>query len=184
RAFSYSPRLFRAYADALTAAGRAPEAEKWNRQAVVAENALGVAGEEEPDIIDLGWDEEEEAREEEQQRRLVAQQQAAEKSAAAEESAPRAATAAAVAGIAETPAADSGLAALEEGSEDAEPGFFESDDAESDEDSVERDALDRSELLAGDESEDVAEDAADEYDADEFDADHATDPDQPNRTED
>ena len=42
RAFSYSPRLFRAYADALTAAGRAAEAEKWQRQAVVAENALGV----------------------------------------------------------------------------------------------------------------------------------------------
>ena len=74
RAFSYSPRLFRAYADALTAVGRATEAEKWQRQAVVAENALGVGGDEEPDIIDLGWDEEEEAREEEQQRRLLAQQ--------------------------------------------------------------------------------------------------------------
>ena len=72
RAFSYSPRLFRAYADALTAAGRAAEAAKWQRQAVVAENALGLGEEEEPDIIDLGWDEEEEAREEERQRRLRA----------------------------------------------------------------------------------------------------------------
>ena len=64
RAFSYSPRLFRAYADALTAAGRAAEAGKWQRQAGVAENALGIDVSEEPDIIDLGWDEEEEAREE------------------------------------------------------------------------------------------------------------------------
>ena len=70
RAFSYSPRLFRAYADALTAAGRAAEAAKWQRQATVAENALGLGADEEPDIIDLGWDEEEEAREEERQRRL------------------------------------------------------------------------------------------------------------------
>ena len=42
RAFSYSPRLFRAYADALAAVGRAAEADKWQRQAVVAENALGL----------------------------------------------------------------------------------------------------------------------------------------------
>ena len=42
RAFSYSPRLFRAYADALAAVGRTAEAEKWQRQAVVAENALGL----------------------------------------------------------------------------------------------------------------------------------------------
>jgi hypothetical protein len=188
RAFSYSPRLFRAYADALTAAGRGTEAEKWNRQATVAENALGVAGDDEPDIIDLGWDEEEEAREEEQQRRLLAQQAAEKSAAAAGESTPRAVTAAAVAGIAETSAADAGLAALEEGSDDVEPDFFESDDAESDEDSVERDALDRSELLAvdetGDETEAAADEAANDYEAAEFDADHATDPGQPGRTED
>ncbi len=76
RAFSYSPRLFRAYADALAAVGREQEAEKWQRQAVVAENALGLGADEEPDIIDLGWDEEEEAREEEARRRLLAQQKA------------------------------------------------------------------------------------------------------------
>ena len=72
RAFSYSPRLFRAYADALAAVGREQEAAKWQRQAVVAENALGLGADEEPDIIDLGWDEEEEAREEEARRRLLA----------------------------------------------------------------------------------------------------------------
>ncbi len=62
RAFSYSPRLFRAYADALTAVGRTEEAGKWQRQAVVAENALGVGDFEDPDIIDLGEDDENEAR--------------------------------------------------------------------------------------------------------------------------
>ena len=150
RAFSYSPRLFRAYADALTAAGRAGEAEKWQRQALVAENALGLGVDEDPDIIDLGWDEEEEAREEEQQRRLVAQQSAP----IAEERAPRAASAEAVAGLPETQAAEDGLKALEEGSDDADSEFFASDDAESDEDSVEQDALDRSEVLGTDDSHD------------------------------
>src|SRR6476661_9872026 len=96
RAFSYSPRLFRAYADALTAAGRAAEAGKWQRQATVAENALGLGADEEPDIIDLGWDEEEEAREEERQRRLRAQEHA-DTHAGTEERAPRAASAAAAA---------------------------------------------------------------------------------------
>ena len=71
RAFSYSPRLFRAYADALAAVGRTEEAAKWQKQAVVAENALGLGVDEEPDIVDLGWDEEEEAREEAQRRRLL-----------------------------------------------------------------------------------------------------------------
>ena len=85
RAFSYSPRLFRAYAEALAAVGRTAEAEKWQRQAVVAENALGLDVSEDPDIIDLGWDEEEEAREEEQQRRLLAEQ-TAQRSAAADRS--------------------------------------------------------------------------------------------------
>ncbi|MET3921781.1 hypothetical protein [Arthrobacter sp. UYEF20] len=178
RAFSYSPRLFRAYADALAAVGRTAESEKWQRQAVVAENALGLDVSEDPDIIDLGWDEEEEARAEEQQRRVLTQQAAKQQSAsAAEEAAPRAATAAAVAGITEAPAAEAGLTALEEGSDDVESDFFESDDAESDEDSVEKDALDRSEVLAGDESEDATDPD------DDVDADHATDSGQPDRTE-
>ncbi|WP_336857801.1 hypothetical protein [Sinomonas albida] len=60
RAFSFSPRLFEAYADALTAAGRADEAAKWYRQIGVAESALGVGEFEEPDILDFGSDEEDE----------------------------------------------------------------------------------------------------------------------------
>ncbi|MEV7135314.1 hypothetical protein AB0N24_20810 [Arthrobacter sp. NPDC093128] len=132
RAFSYSPRLFRAYADALAAVGREQEAGKWQRQAVVAENALGLGGDEEPDIIDLGWDEEEEAREEEARRRLLAEQKA--DSAPAPSAAVPDATQAAV-----VEAAASDAAALDEGSDDAESDYFESDDAESDEDSVEED---------------------------------------------
>ncbi len=178
RAFSYSPRLFRAYADALTAAGRAPEAEKWNRQAVVAENALGLGVDEEPDIIDLGWDEEEEAREEARQRRILAEQ-SAQTSAAAGQPAPRATTAAAAAGLAESPEAEAGANALEVGSDDSESDYFESDDAESDEDSVEKDALDRSELLGDDES--VHTGHTGDHD---IDADHAAGTGQPERTED
>ncbi|MET3951894.1 hypothetical protein, partial [Arthrobacter sp. UYEF36] len=156
RAFSYSPRLFRAYAEALAAVGRTAEAEKWQRQAVVAENALGLDVSEDPDIIDLGWDEEEEAREEEQQRRLLAEQTAQRSAAAAPEQAPRAASAEAVAGLPETAAADN---AVDEGSDDGESDFWESDDAESDDDSVEKDALDRSEVLGGDDSGETGHDS-------------------------
>ena len=152
RAFSYSPRLFRAYAEALAAVGRSAEAEKWQRQASVAENALGLDIAEDPDIIDLGWDEEEEAREEQQQRRLLAEQTAQRSAAAAPEEAPRAASAEAVAGLPETAAP---VHAVDEGSDDGESDFWESDDAESDDDSVEKDALDRSEVLTGDDSGDI-----------------------------
>ena len=58
RAFSFSPRLFRAYADALDAAGRSGESSKWRHQAGVAEKALGLDEDLEPDIIDLGEDDE------------------------------------------------------------------------------------------------------------------------------
>ncbi len=150
RAFSYSPRLFRAYADALTAAGREAEAGKWQRQAVVAENALGLGVDEEPDIIDLGWDEEEEAREEQQRRRILQQQAAEQTEAASGEQAPRAAGAEAVAGLPEAAASQSAAHDLEAGSDDEEPDFFESDDAESDEDSVEADELETDETEAGD----------------------------------
>ena len=61
RAFSFSPRLFEAYADALSAAGRSEEAARWYRQIGVAESALGVGEFAEPEIVDLGWDEDEEA---------------------------------------------------------------------------------------------------------------------------
>ena len=62
RGFSYSPRLFHAYADALEAAGRDDEAKLWNRRAAVAEEALGVGAFEEPEIIDFGLDDEAETR--------------------------------------------------------------------------------------------------------------------------
>ncbi len=51
RAFSYSPRLFRAYADALAAVGRDSEAASWRSQAALADQALGA--DLEPEIIDL-----------------------------------------------------------------------------------------------------------------------------------
>ena len=63
RAFSFSPRLFEAYADALSAAGRSDEAARWYRQIGVAESALGVGEFAEPEIVDLGWDEDEESAE-------------------------------------------------------------------------------------------------------------------------
>jgi len=161
RAFSYSPRLFRAYADALTAAGRGAEAAKWQRQAGVAENALGLGEEEEPDIIDLGWDEEEEAREEERQRRLRAQQ-AADTQAGMDERAPRAADAAAAAEISGSAGAPSGLNPFDEGVDDADAGHFESDDAESDQDSLEADVLDKADDEADDETIEEAGEADDE----------------------
>ncbi|NUL49398.1 hypothetical protein F7P69_30000 [Cellulosimicrobium funkei] len=58
RGFSFSPRLFRAYADALEEAGRAEEAAAWERQAVVAERALGIGEFEDPEIVDFGLDDE------------------------------------------------------------------------------------------------------------------------------
>jgi hypothetical protein len=136
RAFSYSPRLFRAYADALAAVGRTQEAEKWQRQAVVAENALGLGADEEPDIIDLGWDEEEEAREEEARRRLLAQQKADSAPATSAE-VQDTGQSAVIEAAASDAATDEG--ATDQGSDDAESDYFESDDAESDEDSAEED---------------------------------------------
>ncbi|CAM3184332.1 hypothetical protein PSET11_03094 [Arthrobacter ulcerisalmonis] len=130
RAFSYSPRLFRAYANALEAVGRTDDASTWSKQAVVAENALGQGVDEEPDIIDLGWDEEEEAREEAERRRTLAD------AASAAQNATSAKVDDAAAGTDKDAANDDGDpqdAAIE----DAESDYFESDDAESDEDSAE-----------------------------------------------
>lgn len=56
RGFPYSPRLFRAYAEALRAVGRGEEARTWERQAMVAEAALGMGQFSEPEIVDLGDD--------------------------------------------------------------------------------------------------------------------------------
>lgn len=53
RAFSYSPQLFRAYADALQEAGRAEEAKEWRTLAVKADDALGTGDFAEPEILDL-----------------------------------------------------------------------------------------------------------------------------------
>ncbi|MCC3264435.1 hypothetical protein [Arthrobacter gengyunqii] len=53
RAFSFSPRLFRAYADALELADRNDEAEQWRKRALLAEKALGIGEFAEPDIYDL-----------------------------------------------------------------------------------------------------------------------------------
>ncbi|MDN6168877.1 MAG: hypothetical protein L0J11_02195, partial [Micrococcaceae bacterium] len=57
RAFSFSPRLFEAYAMALEAVGKQGEAELWRRQISLAERALGVGEFQDPDIMDLGDDE-------------------------------------------------------------------------------------------------------------------------------
>ena len=59
RGFSYSPRLFSAYAEALAAADRQQESRKWANLAARAERALGLAVEPEPEILDLGDDDEE-----------------------------------------------------------------------------------------------------------------------------
>jgi tetratricopeptide (TPR) repeat protein len=142
RAFSYSPRLFRAYADALAAVGRTTEAGKWQKQAVVAENALGLGVDEEPDIIDLGWDEEEEAREEAERRRLLdsaSSASGAATAAPAAAAAPASAAEATVTHDVETPGTEE---PVDSSIDDQEADYFVSDDAESDEDSVEHDELD------------------------------------------
>ncbi len=156
RAFSYSPRLFRAYADALAGVGRDAEAEKWRKQAVVAENALGQGVDEEPDIIDLGWDEEEEAKEEAERRRLL--DRASQASDPAPKAASNAGAEAAPAHAADPQDAELHAADPQDASiDDQEADYFVSDDAESDEDSVEQDEL---------ESPEAAESgAADEHDS-------------------
>ncbi|MBN3497362.1 hypothetical protein JYA52_07505 [Arthrobacter pascens] len=148
RAFSYSPRLFRVYADALAAVGRQTESEKWQRQAAVAEEALGMGISEEPDIIDLGWDEEEEAREEAERKRLIAHaaadaapQEARSTSEQAAGIAPAADTASDTASdtAADTAPAGPDAASTDDNLDDVESDYFESDDAESDLDSAEPD---------------------------------------------
>jgi hypothetical protein len=154
RAFSYSPRLFRAYADALTAVGRETEAGKWQRQAVVAEEALGQGMAEEPDIIDLGWDEEEEAREEAERRKRIAHAAGTSAQDGTESSDSQAAPgiSAEEDAAAQRPSAD----AAEGNLDDAEADYFESDDAESDEDSAEPDE-EAGDAEAGDAEADDAE---------------------------
>ncbi|WP_251041252.1 hypothetical protein [Arthrobacter sp. ISL-30] len=162
RAFSYSPRLFRAYADALKAVGRTEEAEKWQRQAVVAENALGVGEFEEPDIIDLGWDEQEEEREAKARK---PRKESEESRPQDEETSPGVAEAnAAEVTFSEAPAANAGTVATEDVDlDDAETDYFESDDPESDLDSVEDVELEGNEA---DDDEDGSAVASSDLDAD------------------
>lgn len=61
RAYSFSPRLFDAYADALERVDRTEEATAWRQRAAVAADALGVGDFAEPEIVDLGEDEEQKA---------------------------------------------------------------------------------------------------------------------------
>ncbi|WP_198144726.1 hypothetical protein [Nesterenkonia jeotgali] len=53
RAFSFSPRLFTAYAAALETVGREEEAQRWREQAFAAERALGSGAFEDPEIFDF-----------------------------------------------------------------------------------------------------------------------------------
>ncbi|MGO4474393.1 hypothetical protein AB4Y95_20955 [Arthrobacter sp. M-10] len=132
RAFSYSPRLFRAYADALTAVGRTEEAGKWQRQAVVAENALGVGDFEDPDIIDLGEDDENEVRK--PRFRSIE-----ENTGRSEESTSEAAPAIPETAISSETTEQDDTEQNDVELDDVESDYFESDDAESDRDSVEED---------------------------------------------
>jgi len=158
RAFSYSPRLFRAYAEALAAVGRDEESQKWSRQAVVAENALGQGMDEEPEIIDLGWDEEEEAREEAERRRML--DRASKASGAV--TGPETTAASPEAAGTGNPRATEAKAVQDGSIDDQDADYFVSDDAESDQDSVEHD-----ELEPGSAAVDEAgnEDAVDDQDA-------------------
>ncbi|MFH5880672.1 tetratricopeptide repeat protein [Arthrobacter sp. NA-172] len=132
RAFSYSPRVFRAYADALTAVGRTEEAGKWHRQAVVAENALGVGEFEDPDIIDLGEDEETDSKP--RFRKYEADDNDGNKAEEREtDPAPAHAGTSVDSVVSEHDEVEHDEVELD----DAEPGYFESDDAESDSDSAE-----------------------------------------------
>ncbi|WP_307428425.1 hypothetical protein [Pseudarthrobacter defluvii] len=143
RAFSYSPRLFRAYADALAAVGRDEESQKWSRQAVVAENALGQGVDQEPEIIDLGWDEEEEAREEAERRRMLdrASTASAPEAEAGAEAGAEVTAAAPAAPAAESARVTDAREAQDSSFDDQDADYFVSDDAESDQDSVEHDEL-------------------------------------------
>ena len=102
--------------------GRNEEADKWARQALVAENALGVGDFAEPEILDLGWDEQDE----EAARKPRFQKPAPEADVVKAETETV---------IVEAAAADVDHDDVE--LDDAESDYFESDDAESDIDSVE-----------------------------------------------
>lgn len=53
RAFSFSPRLFTAYGEALESLGRTEESAQWHERAFVAERALGSGAFADPEIMDF-----------------------------------------------------------------------------------------------------------------------------------
>ncbi|RAN74493.1 hypothetical protein B5P43_28940 [Bacillus sp. SRB_336] len=116
RAFSFSPRLFRAYAMVLRAADRKAEAKTWDRQALVAEEALGLDDSTDSIIVDLG-DDEDIPLDEPRVRVSDVMEPASAPASAGQEKA--------------TNEHD------ETEVDDAESDYFESDDVESDEDSAE-----------------------------------------------
>ncbi|RZU61818.1 tetratricopeptide repeat protein [Zhihengliuella halotolerans] len=62
RAYSFSPRLFAVYAEALTDLGRDEEAREWTGRIAVAEKALGVGEFADPEIVDFDDEEDEPVR--------------------------------------------------------------------------------------------------------------------------
>ncbi|MDR4533296.1 hypothetical protein [Glutamicibacter sp. PS] len=87
RAYSYSPRLFTAYADLLSTVGRAEEAKRWNAQVAVAEEALGVDNSMDSFIIDLAPEMDEEEQTPRAKDLVEAEASATDADAAAEQSA-------------------------------------------------------------------------------------------------
>ncbi|ALO68580.1 hypothetical protein AS189_14680 [Arthrobacter alpinus] len=137
RAFSYSPRLFRAYGMVLRAAGRKDEAKTWERQALVAEEALGVDEGFDQIIMDLG-DDEEIPLDSPRARVRVADVMEPATAPVMDD--------AAKLESAELTADDADVEQRDEPNvDDAQSSYFESDDAESDADSVESDELNAAE---------------------------------------
>ncbi|WP_449372441.1 hypothetical protein [Arthrobacter psychrolactophilus] len=125
RAFSFSPRLFRAYGMVLRAAGRKDEAKVWERQALVAEEALGIDDTTDQIIMDLGDDDDVPL---ESPRVRVSDVMDAPVAPVMNDDETKAA--------AELTSGDA-QEADETNVDDAESSYFESDDAESDADSAE-----------------------------------------------
>ncbi|MEO6530981.1 MAG: hypothetical protein ABIN10_02155, partial [Specibacter sp.] len=129
RAFSFSPRLFRAYGMVLRAADRKAEAKTWERQALVAEEALGIDDSTDQIIMDLGDDED----------IALDSPRVRVSDVMAPATAPVSNDAATLA-AAELTSSDAESAEQDEPNvDDAESSYFESDDAESDEDSADED---------------------------------------------
>ncbi|MGO4385147.1 hypothetical protein [Specibacter sp. RAF43] len=127
RAFSFSPRLFRAYGIALRAAGRKAEAKTWEHRAGVAEEALGIEDDTDSLIIDLGADDDEDGVEVRPRTRVSDVMDASDAGAPA--------AAESVAALDAEPGKGHDVPEVD----DAESDYFESDDAESDIDSAEDD---------------------------------------------